>query len=110
METKAMPVESLLAALGLKPSSMVAGLFGAVLALPYMPDRSRWEKVFAVFGGMACAVYLAPWISTRLGLDESGHNAACFVIGIMGINIVRGLFVLSDRFRQNPEKFFYWKK
>lgn len=105
-----MPAESVFVALGIKPSSLLAGLLGAVLALPYMPSRRWWEKVFAVFGGMVCSAYLAPLVADRIGLGMTGHNATCFVVGVMGINIVSGLFGLSDRFRRNPERFLCRRK
>lgn len=110
METRVMPAESLFIALGIKPSSIVAGFLGALMALPYMPNRSWWQKAWAVFNGLVCAVYLAPWVSNWLDLDATQHNGACFMVGIMGINITSGLFGLSDRFRRNPEGFFGRRK
>jgi hypothetical protein len=89
--------------LGLKVSTLVAGLVGGVLALSMMPQLTWRKAMTAVVGGGACAAYATPIAAEMLGL-ASRHleNGLAFVLGVIGMNILGGIFRLSERWRDRP--------
>ncbi len=89
--------------LGLRVSSLVAGLVGGVLALSMMPKLTFRKSVTAVIGGGACAGYATPIVADVLSLaSRNVENGLAFVLGVVGMNILGGLFKLSERWRERP--------
>lgn len=89
--------------LGFKVSSLVAGLVGGVLALSMMPQLTFRKAVAAVLGGGACAAYATPVVAEFLALTSRHiENGLAFVLGVIGMNLLGGLFKLSERWRDKP--------
>lgn len=89
--------------LGVKTSTFVAGLVGGVLALSMMPKLTFRKSVTAVIGGGACAVYATPIVADVVSMtDRSLENGLAFVLGVCGMNVLGGLFKLSERWRDKP--------
>ncbi len=89
--------------LGLKVSSLVAGLIGGVLALSMMPQLTFRKAVAAVLGGGACAAYATPVVAELLNLTSRHvENGLAFVLGVIGMNLLGGLFKLSEQWRNKP--------
>lgn len=90
-------------ALGLKVSTLVAGLVGGVLALSMMPQLTWRKAMTAVVGGGACAAYATPIAAEVLGLGSRHlENGLAFVLGVIGMNILGGVFTLSEQWRKRP--------
>jgi Kef-type K+ transport system membrane component KefB len=89
--------------LGLKVSSLVAGLVGGVLALSMMPHLTWRRAMAAVVGGGACAAYATPIAAEVLGLaSRHMENGLAFILGVIGMNILGGIFRLSEKWRDRP--------
>jgi hypothetical protein len=89
--------------LGLKVSSLVAGLIGGVMTMSMMPQLTWRRALTAVFGGGACAAYATPIAAELLGLaSRHMENGLAFVLGVIGMNLLGGVFKLSERWRDRP--------
>lgn len=89
--------------LGFKVSTLVAGLVGGVLALSMMPQLTWRKAMTAVIGGGACAAYATPIAAEFLGLaSRHMENGLAFVLGVVGMNVLGGIFKLSERWRDKP--------
>ena len=89
--------------LGVKVSSLVAGLVGGVMALSMMPQLTFRKALAAVIGGGACAAYAPPIIVELISLDNRNlENGLAFVLGVVGMNILGGLFKISEKWRDKP--------
>ena len=89
--------------LGLRVSTLVAGLVGGVLALSMMPQLTWRRAMTAVIGGGACAAYGTPIVAEATGLaSRHMENGLAFVLGVIGMNILGGVFKLSERWRDRP--------
>lgn len=89
--------------MGIKVGTVVAGLVGGVLSLSMMPRLTFRKAVTAVIGGGACAAYGTPLVVEYLGLSSRNlENGLAFVLGVVGMHILGGIFTMSDRWRRNP--------
>lgn len=91
-------------ALGIKADATIAGLIGGVISLSFLRDLTPFKAFLAILTGSACAAYLTPLVVVYFRLGESGEHAAAFLTGLLGMNILAGLFKLSERFRNEPIK------
>lgn len=100
--------QELAAILGAKKAPVIAGFIGAILSLYFIKDLTRTKAAVAVFGGAACAAYLAPVLIAWFGLQgsEEAESGAAFLIGILGMNIIGGVFYIGEQFKSNPFQFF----
>lgn len=90
-------------ALGLKPSTLIAGLIGGIMALSMMPKLTVRKAVAAVVGGVACAAYVTPLVAEWVGLESRNlENGLAFGLGVIGMNVLGGIFKLSERWRDRP--------
>ena len=86
--------------LGLKAATIVAGLIGSVASLAYMRDLTPGKAILAVIVGTGCAAYVTPLVMGWMRLEGgSGENAAAFIVGIIGMNLVGALYKGGERLR-----------
>jgi len=84
-------------------STLVAGLVGGVLALSMMPKLTFRLSMTAVVGGGACAVYATPIVADLVNLTSRHvENGLAFILGVVGMNVLGGLFKLSEKWRDKP--------
>lgn len=87
--------------LGLKIGTLVAGFVGAIASLAYLRDLTPWRATLAVFVGTGCAAYATPvmmgWLQLENGM--AGENAAAFIVGIIGMNLVGAFYRTGERLR-----------
>lgn len=94
---------SLLDQFGIRLASLVAGLAGGILSLSMLPRLTFRKALTAVFGGAACAAYVTPLAVEYLGIASRNlENGMAFGLGVVGMNILGGVFALSERWRDNP--------
>ena len=75
-----------------------AGTVGAVLGWLSAPGGSLREQLFNISAGVACAVYLAPWLAERANIgSQHGRMAFAFIVGLVGMNIVPKLISAAKR-------------
>lgn len=98
-----MTVHELLDQLGLRLSVVVAGTLGAIATLGMIPKEVGVSgRIVIVVGGAACANYFGPAIAEYFTLGENVAGATSFIVGGAGMNVLGGLFKLSQRFRDRP--------
>jgi hypothetical protein len=87
-------------ALGLKAATLLAGFIGAIASLAYMRELTPAKAVLAVVVGTGCAAYVTPLAMGWLNLTGSaGENAAAFIVGIIGMNLVGAFYKGGERLR-----------
>lgn len=66
-----------------------AGVAGALLGWLSAPGGTLRAQLFNVGAGLACAVFLAPYMAERAGIEsKSGLMAFSFVVGLVGMNLL----------------------
>lgn len=66
-----------------------AGVAGALLGWLSAPGGTLRLQLFNVGAGLACAVFLAPYMAERAGIaSKSGLMAFSFVVGLVGMNLL----------------------
>lgn len=87
--------------LGLKIATLVAGLVGSIASLAYMRDLNPAKAFLAVIVGTGCAAYVTPLVMGWLKLEGgSGENAAAFIVGVVGMNLVGALYKGGEKMRE----------
>ena len=67
----------------------IAGTAGAVLGCLSAPGGTLREQAFNLLAGLCCAVFLAPYMAERAGLEsKAGLMAFSFVLGLAGLNVL----------------------
>ncbi|EFO33595.1 peptidase M48, Ste24p [Roseibium sp. TrichSKD4] len=90
--------------LGAKVSVMIAGLIGSIVSLTFMRDLTAGRAFLYIVTGTACAIYGTPIVVKWMGITEPIENGAAFLTGLVGMNVLAGLFKISERFRHEPIK------
>ncbi len=87
--------------LGLKAGVLVAGFVGAIASLAYMRDLTPGKALFAIIVGTGCAAYVTPLVMGWLNLDNAtnGENAAAFIVGVVGMNLVGAFYRGGEQLR-----------
>ncbi len=76
----------------------VAGAAGAVLGWLSAPGGTMREQAFNICAGLSCAVFIAPYIAERAGLEsKAGQLAFSFIVGLVGLNIIPKLTAAAKR-------------
>lgn len=91
--------------IGIKTSSLVAGVFGAVASLTYERNIGVIRAMILIVTGATCAAYLTPLAASWLELSDNTESAYAFIIGLLSMKIIGGLMTIGDRFRRDPESF-----
>ncbi|MHC4302833.1 MAG: peptidase M48 [Planctomycetota bacterium] len=88
--------------LGLKAGILVAGFVGAIASLAYMRDLTPAKAIFALVVGTGCAAYVTPLVMGWLNLSNAanGENAAAFIVGVVGMNLVGAFYRGGEQLRQ----------
>lgn len=86
--------------LGIKLATLVAGLVGSIASLAYMRDLTPGKAGLAVIVGTGCAAYVTPLVMGWLSLSGGeGENAAAFIVGVVGMNLVGAFYKGGERLR-----------
>jgi hypothetical protein len=92
--------------LGLKAAPALAGFIGGVISLAFMQSLSITGKILSVLGGAFSAGYFSPLIIHYLGdaiTDApSAENAVAFLTGLIGMNMLAGIYRVSLALREDP--------
>ena len=74
-----------LAALGLKVSTLVAGFCGSVVNIAASENMTRTKAAASVLIGTLCAAYLPQLILAEYHLGPTLENGVAFVCGLCGL-------------------------
>lgn len=67
----------------------IAGLIGAVIALPFQPElRTRGAKLVFIFSGAFCAHYLTALVAHYLHIDPGAAGSVGFLLGAFGGSLI----------------------
>jgi hypothetical protein len=67
---------------------MIAGVIGSCVSVPFLPAGTKTMRVFMVFSGSACAIYLTPLVVDFFELLEKHQPSIGFIIGLFGMQVV----------------------
>jgi len=87
-------------------SSKIAGLFGAIVSIYFLKNLTHKTALLALAVGGLCAVYLTPLVLQYITLPKEAENGVAFLIGVFGMNIVGGIFTVTEMFRDKPIEIF----
>jgi hypothetical protein len=94
-----------LALFGVKIVTLVAGFFGATVALVGTPRLTFVQLLVSVFGGMAFAVYIEPVVTHYLGLPAQVQGGVAFALGLGGLVLCAGIL---EVYRALPSVALAW--
>jgi membrane associated rhomboid family serine protease len=90
--------------LSIQKSIFFAGLIGAVVSIAFTRKLTAVGAFFSIFGGTACAVYIAPIVMDYFNFKDVPENAGAFITGVIGMNFIGVLFNLVGRMNPNLKK------
>lgn len=93
------PVETWL---GVNLSAVLAGLVGGIVSLSFIRNLTPLKALLATITGAASAAYMTPLIVNGMNLSADVEHPIAFLTGLLGMNILAGLFKVSERFQQKP--------
>lgn len=95
---------AVLAKVGIEPTFLLAGLFGATARSIITKKKFNLETITTVFVGMLCAIYLTPAAIGYLALvDPAVINALAFGFGLVGLSVAEAFIGITTRFLKNPQ-------
>lgn len=66
-----------------------AGVAGAILGWLSAPGGTLRMQLFNVGAGLGAAIFLAPYLAERAGIEsQSGRMAFAFIVGLVGMNLL----------------------
>lgn len=81
-----------LGAVGLKYTTLVGGLAGALVSLKFIPGTTLWKRAINVAGGMMVAGFLTPLAQSFFTLKDQVSAGIAFLIGMYGMQIADAVF------------------
>lgn len=87
---------------GLRAGLVIAGFVGSIVSLTFVRGLTPLGAIGAILIGVASAVYLTPVAVEGFDLSRNAENGLAFGLGLFGMNLVGGVFRLSERFRAKP--------
>lgn len=66
-----------------------AGVVGAILGWLSVPGGTMRAQLFNVGAGLGAAIFLAPFLAERAGIEsQAGRMAFAFIVGLVGMNLL----------------------
>lgn len=94
-----------LAASGIHPQHLVAGLFGGIVRAVVGKQGSIWERLATGFVGALAAGYLTPLVALLIvGASPAMLNGVAFCLGLMGMSLCEALIAVGKDYARNPGK------
>ncbi|RVK79374.1 hypothetical protein CN157_09305 [Sinorhizobium meliloti] len=94
-----------LAAIGVQPTHLIAGLAGGIVHALVNKNGSPWERIVAGAVGALCAAFLTPFFLLLLGVTAlQFHGALGFVLGLVGMQLAIGFIGIAKDYARNPGK------
>lgn len=87
--------------LGFNLAYIVAGFSGGVVTLLFV-NLERNKAVLTIFACALTANYLTAWIQHYLQLPAGAELGSAFVVGIIGISLVRGIYKRGENWEHKP--------
>lgn len=71
---------------------LVAGIFGAIVGLKFVPGLTWLERVTNLGAGGVIAYYVAPALANWWGLSEHMVGFMSFILGMFGLSVAAAIF------------------
>ena len=95
-------LESILNVIGVKLGIAAAAAMGAIISLVSTRHLTPIQAIISLFVGFSTSVYMTPFVVSYLQVSPNLENGIAFVFGLIGMNIVTGVLMVTDRFSKNP--------
>ncbi|MDX1114780.1 hypothetical protein GOL31_23545 [Sinorhizobium medicae] len=94
-----------LAAIGVQPSHLVAGLAGGIIRALVNKNGSIWERMIAGAVGALCAAFLTPFVIMLFAVTAPQIGGAIgFLLGVVGMSLAEALIAIGKDYANNPGK------
>lgn len=80
---------------GIKVAWIVAGFFGAVCSLSFLPSMNLWQRITAVCVGSCSATFLGPAVAEVANASDKGTAAIIWVIGLIAMGAMPAFFAVA---------------
>lgn len=71
----------------------IAGIIGAVVAVPFQEELNTWQgRLMFVFTGLACAYFATPLAISTYGIDPALAGGVGFLMGAFGGSLLSAGF------------------
>lgn len=97
-----MPFNMLPEVLGLKFPTLIAGVIGGIISLSFIRNLSLFKGFTALLAGSFCAGYWTAPLAAYIGVSPDSDNAIAFFIGVVGMNLIAGIYKLFEAFSEKP--------
>jgi len=103
LSTSIMHFSNVLQFFGTKVSVLMGAAIGAVFSLIITKGLRPLAAIISLFVGFVTSVYVTPMIVDYFAIGTpSLENGIAFLLGVVGMNLLRGLSVISENFSKNP--------
>lgn len=92
---------TILGALGLKSSVMLAGFAGSVISLSFITGLGIWGRISAVFTGTLTAAYATPVAVAYWDMTDVLGNGVGFILGLTAMNLVPAVIGAANWIHKN---------
>lgn len=93
---------------GLKIGIGLAGFWGAVASLSFVPQLKPWQAAGVVLVGTVTAIYLTPVLIPHLprwlGEGAAYERGVAFLLGVTAMSLLGGVVKLGKIFSDDPLK------
>jgi hypothetical protein len=94
-----------LAAIGVQPSHLIAGLAGGIVRALIYKEGTFWERVFVGAIGTLFAAFLTPFALLIFGATAPAISGAVgFMLGLMGMSFAIAFIKIGKDYANNPGK------
>ncbi|TXL70095.1 hypothetical protein FHP25_35835 [Vineibacter terrae] len=106
-----MDINDVIASLGVKLSTAIAGVAGGVARVVFMSQSNRmdWKRGLSLIVlGAISAGYLTPLVGLAITVPPDGalERALGFVVGLLSMTLIEMMLRLADWFREDPRRLF----
>ena len=91
--------------LGIKAPVAIAAIVGALLSLIMTKGLTPIRAMISLISGFFSSIYCTPLIVSYFDISSDGQNGIAFLLGVIGMNLVNGLYSLSKSFSYSPYPF-----
>lgn len=88
--------------------SLTACLAGSLLSLRTVVDTTPLARMLAVASAFALAFFLGPAIAKYWQFGEEMKNGVMLLTAFLGVNVLAGLSIFSQKFMQDPRAAIEW--